>query len=164
MQKIDVTGKLCPEPLIITRRAIKTAAKGESFEVVLDNDIATCNLEDLLRELKLEYKRVDDGARSTLYFALDGATLEIKEESVNCPIPQSEPKGDYIVVIRSECMGSSDDLGTILMRGFINSISEQDILPKTVILYNSGVLVATEGRDTAETMKTLQERGVDIVI
>ncbi len=165
MQKIDVRGKLCPEPLIITRRAIKQADVNEAFEIILDNDIATCNLEELLREMKLPFTRVDNGAESTLLFSLNGdIPLAKNSENIACPIPLDANDGDYVVVISSEGMSSDDELGTILMRGFINSISEQDILPSKIILYNSGVKVCTEGKDTAITLKELTGKGVDIVI
>ncbi len=165
MKTLDVRGKLCPEPLIITKRAIKGADKDELFEVILDNDIATCNLEALLQEMGITFRREDNGNTSTLLFGLNGvlpnSTESSNEELCNIPTPKT---GGYVTVIVSEGMGSTDELGTILMRGFINSLIEQDVLPQTIILYNSGVKVAIKGSDTANSLNELSDAGVDIIL
>ena len=170
MTTIDVKGKKCPEPLIITKRAIRGAKEGDSFVILLDNEVATCNLENFLQEMKIKSLRADEGATSTISFTIGAEPMKAPKISEFCEIPSNsnESKGDYVVVISSEGMGQDKDgsqtLGTILMRGYLNSLVEQDLLPTKIILYNSGVLLACNDSDTIDTMKRLSDIGVDIVL
>ncbi len=58
----------------------------------------------------------------------------------------------------------SDELGKILIRGFLNSLIKQEQLPKHIILYNAGVLLAADGTDTADSLLELENKGVQIVL
>lgn len=167
MKTIDVRGKLCPEPLIITKKAIKAGQQGDSFAVLLDNDVASCNLENYLREMGVEYNTTKQEEIFTIHFTLGGAPLKNVAVEDFCTIPTGRI-GDYVVVLSSAGMGQDKDgsmtLGKILMRGCINSLSQQDVLPKAIIMYNSGVLVAMEGADTVPALKELAAEGVDLLL
>lgn len=166
MKTIDVRGKLCPEPLIITKKAIKVSSQGDNFAVLLDNDIATCNLEDFLWEMGIESQTVKDGALMTIHFTIGGAPVRSIAVEPFCAKPVTN--GDYVVVLASSAMGTDDDgsnkLGKVLMRGFINSLSQQDILPRAIVMYNSGVLTTVKDADTLESLKELSASGVDIIL
>ena len=172
MTTIDVKGKKCPEPLIITKRAIKKAQVGDSFAILLDNEVATCNLEEFLHEMKISTSREDNGDSSLISFTIGAEPIKVPNVSEFCAIPSpsnsNDQKGDYIVVLSSEGMGkdldNSNSLGKMLMIGYLNSLAEQDLLPQKVILYNSGVLLASANADTIGSMKKLSESGVDIIL
>lgn len=69
-----------------------------------------------------------------------------------------------VVVLSSNLMGQGDDtLGKVLMKGFIYALTQQDILPETVILYNSGAFLSSEGSDNLEDFKELEAQGVEIL-
>ena len=57
----------------------------------------------------------------------------------------------------------SEELGQILMKGFIYALTELDELPSTILLYNSGVKLSTEGSNSINDLKTLQAQGVEIL-
>lgn len=166
MKTIDVRGKLCPEPLIITKRAIKTAGEETQFVVLLDNEVATCNLEQLLREMKINFTTKREGESASILFTLDGSEITSVKAEDYCTVPEgvAAPTSSYVVVLSSDSMGANEELGRILVRGFINSLAEQDRLPKTIVLYNSGVLVAKNGADTTASLKSMSEQGVDIIL
>lgn len=167
MKPIDVRGKLCPEPLIITKKAIKAGQKDDSFAVLLDNDVASCNLENYLKEMGIEFNTTKNEDLFTIHFTLGGAPLKSVAVEDFCATPSGRI-GDYVVVLSSAGMGQDKDgsmnLGKILMRGYINSLSQQDRLPKTIIMYNSGVLVTVEGADTVPALKELAAEGVDLLL
>ena len=61
-------------------------------------------------------------------------------------------------------MGEGDEkLGHTLMKGFIYALTEQDMLPKTVLLYNSGAKLSVEGSDSLADLKLLESQGVEIL-
>lgn len=166
MKTIDVRGKLCPEPLIITKKAIKAGHEGDTFSVILDNDIATCNLENFLSEIGIQSQTAKEGAQMTINFTIGGAPVKNSPVEPFCPKPTTN--GYYAVVLSSSAMGhdedNSDKLGKVLMRGFVNSLAQQDILPKAIVMYNSGVLTAVKGADTIEALRELSDAGVDIIL
>lgn len=46
-------------------------------------------------------------------------------------------KKNTVVVLSSSTMGNGDDeLGAILMKGFIYALSQQEELPTTILMYN----------------------------
>ena len=78
--------------------------------------------------------------------------------------PQNQPS-PFTVLIKSDRMGSgNDDLGKILIRGFLNALIKQPQLPTHIILYNGGVLLAVEGTDTATTLYELEQKGIEILL
>ncbi|MHB9038028.1 MAG: DsrE family protein [Armatimonadota bacterium] len=69
-----------------------------------------------------------------------------------------------MILIGSEGMGSSDEkLGHILLGNFLRILGDREVLPKYIILWNSGVKNAAKDSDTLDHLKTLQERGVEII-
>jgi selenium metabolism protein YedF len=71
---------------------------------------------------------------------------------------------ENVVSITSEIMGSgSDELGLLLMQAFINTLTKQDELPKTIIFYNAGVKLCANDSPVIETLKSLENSGVKLL-
>ncbi len=58
----------------------------------------------------------------------------------------------------------NEELGKMLTRSFLNNLINQNRLPSHIVLYNSGVLLATDGTDTANALKELEKKGVQILL
>ena len=54
-------------------------------------------------------------------------------------------------------------LGAVLMKGFIYALTSQEVLPDTILLYNNGAKLSTEGSDSLEDLKLLESQGVEIL-
>ncbi len=54
MQKINAMGKLCPEPVIMTKAEIEKGAS--ELEILVDNDIAVSNVTRLLNNKGFDVK------------------------------------------------------------------------------------------------------------
>jgi selenium metabolism protein YedF len=161
MKQINTCGKLCPAPLILTKKGILDANAGEEIEIIVDNETAFTNLLSYLEELNITPTHTQQGGIFTIKITKPTEIDETVDEVAYCSTNQTT---DYVVVIKSDKMGSGDDtLGSILLRAFINSLQEVESLPTTIILYNSGVNVALKGCDTAESLKVLEDRGVTII-
>ena len=66
--------------------------------------------------------------------------------------PDCRRKG-MVVVLSSNRMGQGDEiLGKLLMKGFVYALTEQDSLPETILLYNSGAYLSCEGSDNVEDL------------
>lgn len=168
MKTIDTRGKLCPEPLILTRRAIAQGVPGDEFEVLTDNETAFSNLRSYLAELGIGFRTESDTIRFTLSEVPAGVGPAAPEPvcaAVELAAGPRVERGDYCVAVTADCMGrGDDDLGKVLLRAFINSLGEAERLPGHMVFYNSGIHVALEGSDTVPALRELETRGVEILV
>ncbi len=60
---VDVTGKVCPYPVIVTLDKLKTLSRSGSLEIITDEPLAIRSVPDEAKRLgfKVEVKRVDKG-------------------------------------------------------------------------------------------------------
>lgn len=160
MKIIDTRGEVCPKPIIMTKKELLNIAIDETFMIYTDNETS---LNNLLRFLKDNAVHTELTERSPFYQikCLKSAhnQSEIPAESY-CSL-----SNDYIVVFKSSKMGEgNDDLGTILIKGFINALKDSDRLPKSMIFYNSGVLLTQESDPLSVTLHELEMMGVSMII
>ncbi|MEG1587266.1 MAG: sulfurtransferase-like selenium metabolism protein YedF [Bacteroidales bacterium] len=160
MQIIDTRGKLCPQPLMMTKRAIEAAHVGDELTVLTNNEIACSNLADYLTELGITFTSSSDGSESKFHFVIP----ETSDKPIACDCMPEALKEGYIVVIKSDKMGEGDEaLGSLLLRAFMNSLIEAPQLPRAIIMYNSGVKIAIRHTDTALSLEKLEEKGVTVI-
>ena len=137
-------------------------------EVHVDNEIAVQNLSKMAKQKNLEYKceKLEEQHYIIKINAeTEGVSIQQKAPAENDKeICYPDRKSNTVVVLSSNQMGNgSEELGQILMKGFIFALTELDELPSTVLLYNSGVKLSTEGSNSIEDLKTLQAQGVEIL-
>ena len=166
--KVDAMGDQCPIPVIKTKKALKEITETTLVEVHVDNEIAVQNLSKMAKQKNLEYKceKLEEQHYIIKINAeAEGVSIQQKAPAENDKeICYPDRKSNTVVVLSSNQMGNgSEELGQILMKGFIFALTELDELPSTVLLYNSGVKLSTEGSNTIEDLKTLQAQGVEIL-
>lgn len=65
----------------------------------------------------------------------------------------------------SEFLGSgNDELGSLLMRGYLYSLTELDTKPQRLIFMNSAVRLTVRGADTLQDLQKLEQAGVEILV
>ena len=89
----------------------------------------------------------------------DLISIEIKKgENVIIEEKKQDELEDKCIFISSNKMGKgNDELGEILMKGFIYTLTESKPYPKSILLVNSGVKLSTENYDTVGNLKILEE-------
>jgi selenium metabolism protein YedF len=158
MEIINVLGKPCPIPVIEAKKALRKAAPGETVRVLVDNDISRQNLEKMAAGL---------GCPSAFEVQGDGNILVSITAAVTAgpaasPVLAGGGQG-LVVAVGKNTMGAGDDeLGAILIKGFIYSLTELDTPPETLLFFNSGVRLSTEGSGSIGDLKTLEARGTII--
>ena len=166
--KVDAMGDQCPIPVIKTKKALGEIKETTLVEVHVDNEIAVQNLSKMAKQKNLEYKceKLEEQHYIIKINAeAEGVSIQQKAPAENDKeICYPDRKSNTVVVLSSNQMGNgSEELGQILMKGFIFALTELDELPNTVLLYNSGVKLSTEGSNSIEDLKTLQAQGVEIL-
>lgn len=161
METLDATGMACPLPVIKTKKLL---AEHDAVETIVDNEIATQNLKKLADQLGYGYQCAKESAKKyTVVITKDAQHQEpiahdASEEQTLATAPDA-----YTVVIDTDVMGrGSDELGRTLIKSFIYSLTEQDVIPQKVICYNGGVHFTCEGSDALEDLKGLADKGVEI--
>lgn len=164
MITVNAMGDNCPIPVIKTKKAMQTLTGPDTVEVLVDNEIAVRNVSKMasaqggqVRSEKLgekEYK-----VTIQMQGAPEGSAPETENET--CTPNQ---RGNTIVVISSDRMGSgNDELGKVLIKGFIFAVTQLDVLPRKMLFYNGGATLTTEGSDSLEDLKSLEAQGVEIL-
>jgi selenium metabolism protein YedF len=158
MNIINVLGKPCPIPVIEAKKALRKAASGEAVQVLVDNDISRQNLEKMAKGL---------GCPSSFEKQADGNILVTITNSPEvsaapCTVPAGG-NGSLVVAIGKNTMGQGDDeLGAILIKAFIYSLTELDTPPETLLFFNSGIKLTTEGSNVIADLRTLESGGTII--
>lgn len=167
--KVDAMGDQCPIPVIKTKKALDKITEQSLVEVHVDNEIAVQNLSKMAKQKNLEYT-CDKIDNQHYVIKIKAEANNTKSQEVNVEENKQEEvcypdrKTNTVVVLSSNKMGEgNDELGQILMKGFIFALTELEELPSTVLLYNSGVKLSTEGSNSINDLKTLQAQGVEIL-
>ena len=72
---------------------------------------------------------------------------------------------DEVLVIASNKMGHGDDkLGEILIKSFIHVLTENETIPKTIVFYNSGVLLTSADSACLDDLKLMEKNGAEILL
>ena len=155
MITVNAMGDNCPIPVIKTKKAMEALTGPETIEVLVDNEIAVQNVTKMATsaggkvtsEKKAEKEYV-------VTIEMEGAMVaEVEADDDNT-----------VVVVSSDRMGSgNDELGKVLIKGFIFAVTQLDKLPKTMLFYNGGATLTTEGSDSLEDLKSLEAQGVEIM-
>lgn len=171
MMKVDAMGKDCPIPVIMTKKAIAELGAESQVEVFVDNAIAVQNVTKLAISQGGEVENVQLGeAEYKVVITMKekesvGADEKVDaSEAVEEAVQYAPVEDNTVMAFASDLMGSgNDDLGKVLMKGFIFAVSQLEELPKTMLFYNGGATLTSEGSDSIADLQHLQEEGVEIL-
>ena len=155
MITVNAMGDNCPIPVIKTKKAIAALTGPETIEVLVDNEIAVQNVT----------KMASGSGGKVTSEKLGDAEFKVTIEMEGAPAAEDDAEDDNtVVVISSDRMGTgNDELGKVLIKGFIFAVTQLDKLPKTMLFYNGGATLTTEGSDSLEDLKSLEAQGVEIM-
>lgn len=159
---VDARGKVCPEPLIMTKKALKGLVPGQKMQVIVDNETAKNNVTRFLADNNMPALCTERNGVFSLHVNKTGGEL-VKPDAASYCSPGIA--GSNVIVIAGDKMGDGpDELGTILIKAFVNTIKETSPLPEKIIFYNSGVLLAAEGSPLIPSLNELEKSGVTILV
>lgn len=171
--QIDAKGKQCPLPVIEAKNAMQGMTEAGTVEVAVDNEIAVQNLTKMANHKGLTATSKKKSEQEyTVWIEVtedfvknntsDNKDAQAEEAEEIC-IPDTRKK-KTVVVLGADHMGEGDEkLGKTLMKGFIYALTQLDELPQTVLLFNSGAYLSSEGSDSVEDLKSLEAQGVEVI-
>lgn len=172
---VDARGMACPKPVLEAKKALKEMTEG-TLEVLVDNHIAVQNLSKLASysNIPVSSEKLEDGNFKVIFRVKESQGVKENQsdsgsreddslqDEPSCT-PDSRRRG-CVVVISSDRMGEgNDELGHVLIKSFIYALTQLDELPETILLYNGGAVLSTEGSESLEDLKLLEAQGVEIM-
>ncbi len=157
---VDARGLPCPQPVVLTRNALQ-----ESSEVttIVDSTTAQENVTRMAEKAgcTVQVEQHDDG----IYLHIRKAQTSEKSDVSGYEVACQTSAGPLVVVIPSEFMGRGEheELGRVLVRGFLHTLGEVQPLPDTIIFFNSGVKLVVEGSPALDDLRNLCDQGVTIL-
>lgn len=166
---VDARGEQCPIPVVRAKKAL-SALKGEGvITVLVDNEIAVQNLTKMANyeQKEVSSRKLEENSFEVVILSKEEngqkAVQETEEQStpeVSC-IP--DRRGSTVIAVDANVMGrGNDELGKVLIKGFIYAVTQLEELPETMLFYNGGAELTTEGSDSLEDLKSLEAQGVVI--
>ena len=157
---VDVRGLACPQPVIRTRNAMREA--DEIVTLVTGRD----QVDNVLRLAEragwqTRWEAQADGYAVHLAKQAQASEPELTPDLLACNLPTA----GAVVVLASDRMGrGEDELGGILIRSFVYTLTQVEPRPKTLVLYNTGVRLAVEGSPVLDDLHKLAAEGVEILV
>lgn len=160
---VNAVGDQCPIPVVKATQALKGVTEAGTVEVHVDNEIAVQNLTRLASGKGL--KSFAEKKEEKLFVVTITVEGPISDDGTDgSGACGTDKRGNTVVAIASDHMGhGNDELGKILMKGFIFALSQLEELPKTILFYNGGASITTEGSASLEDLKSMEAQGVEIL-
>ena len=150
-----------------TKNAIKELNGPGTVEVLVDNEIAVQNLTKMAvqKGYEIQSQKLEEQKYQVIMTVGEGGEgMEKQEDTAEETVCIPDSRNHKIVVISSGRMGEgNDELGEVLMKGFIYALTQQDELPETILFYNGGAPFTCEGSPALEDLKQLEAQGVEIL-
>ncbi len=159
-KELDARGLACPKPVVMAKKALDGIEEG-SITIAVDNETAVENLSRLAESVGSKPQIKKDGKVSYI-------TIEKKKGNQACQaetaFTSDTPQGKgLLIMISSDMLGTGDEeLGTLLMKNYIYSLTQADIKPATLIFVNKGVSLAISGSQSLDDLKKLEKSGTEI--
>ncbi|MDB8790793.1 sulfurtransferase-like selenium metabolism protein YedF [Romboutsia sp. 1001216sp1] len=154
--EIDARGLACPKPVINTKKELDKLENGV-IRVTVDNTMAKENIIKLSKSSNCESSVLREEEDLIVVEIIKGENIKIEEGTkVNLD--------NKCIFISSDKMGQgNDELGEVLIKGYIYTLTETKPYPKHIVFVNSGVKLTTVNEATVENLKILENNGVEIL-
>jgi len=168
MQKtVDARGLACPQPVILTRRAMREEGVTEIVTIV-DSETSRRNVSRMAERegyrVAVEERGDEALLRLTRPSAAPGARVEAVASASTAVGRATPAAGPLVLLVAADTLGrGKEELGGILMRSFFHTLGEVEPLPDTIVFLNSGVRLAAEGSPLLEDLAALVDRGVQVL-
>jgi len=157
---VDAKGKACPQPVIMTKKALDSIKCGRVITLV-DNEIASQNVQKLAKSMGFSHTIEE---KDGIYRIIIEKTADIEQETE----PEAEARvelsdSDYCILVTKKTLGTGpDELGSLLISGFFIALGQAAKLPRNIFFINEGVYLASQGSKYLDQLRDLEQKGVII--
>lgn len=153
MNTIDCRGQQCPQPVVQVRRQM-LAAPVTSLRVLVSDSAARDNVSRLAS---------GQGYQVNIEPFEGAFRLELTPGERPAGTSAGTVNGPTVGFIASDQMGSGDpQLGQILMKNFLFTLTEGDKAPDLMLFVNGGARLTVAGSELLDALHKLADSGTDI--
>ncbi len=160
MEILDFMGKVCPLPVMGTKKYVDANPDCQHVDICVDNMAAVENVRRFLENHGFVVTVNESDGR----FVMSGE----KSGTVRLPagnLTDRAASSRILVMITSDRMGQGDDeLGRALMRNFIFTLKEMGSDLWRILILNAGVKLAVEGSESLDDLCELERSGVIVMV
>ena len=162
MNIIDCKGLACPMPVIKTKKYFDLEDSKEAL-VIVDNEVAKNNILRLAKGINLNSSFIEEEGLYKIQLSR-GEIKDVKVSNANEGLDNISVPSAPTILVATNLLGNGDDrLGETLMKVYINTLVESEILPENLIFINGGVKLTCTGSDVLDSLNSLKEKGVNII-
>ncbi|MGV8145989.1 MAG: sulfurtransferase-like selenium metabolism protein YedF [Alkaliphilus sp.] len=159
-KEVDGRGLECPLPVINTKKALEGITEG-IITTVVDNAVAKENIVRLAKSMTYKVNIAERQGNYHIDIFKNQPQMNVDIMDIS---KKTKYKKDLTILITKDCFGDgAKQLGEVLMKGYLYTLTEVDPKPKTIIFLNSGVNLVIEGSNSLNNIEKLQESGVEII-
>lgn len=165
MIQVNAMGDACPIPVVKTKNAIRDLNGAGTVETLVDNEIAVQNLQKMAKQkgYGVKAEKLGEHQFKVTMTIGEGDAMPAQNEPETCLVKPAGEKNTVVVIRRAQMGDGSEELGKALLKGFLYALSQQDVLPKTILFYNGGAAITCDGSASLEDLKNLEAMGVEIL-
>ncbi len=168
MMMIDALGQPCPIPVVKAKQALAALPPdGGVVEVLVDNAVACENLAKMAKGMghDCETKTLEPGKHLVTLTARGGGAGGGAAALPAAARTRGDGLPGLVVAVGGDHMGrGSEELGKILIKGFIFALSQRETPPAAVLFFNSGVRLVLDGANTVEDVRALVDKGSRVLV
>ena len=150
---LDCRGQQCPLPVVQVRRQL-LAAPDAALQVLVSDSAARDNVGRLASSRGYQMVVTETGGA----FRLDLTPVAPAAGQAAAPAG-----GPTVVLVTSDQLGQGDpQLGLLLMKNFLFTLTEGDTAPDLMLFVNGGARLTVAGSEVLEPLHKLAASGTDI--
>ena len=157
--KIDAKGLVCPQPVVLSKKALAEIESGEVV-VCVDNETARNNIKRMAENEGCTVN-VKDGCDG---FELQITKVSLSEVSRGLVAEKKVVEETMVYLFDSDFIGNNRELGKVLVNGFLNAITSLPKRKSKIIFISNGVKLTIKGSYVLDTLSKLKHSGFEILI
>ncbi len=158
-REVDARGLSCPVPVLKTKEALEKIDEGV-ITVLVDNQ-ASCENVRRFAESQGCAVEVSDKEGTFVLTIAKGYTCSLPSTEGSQELRKQGEEG-VTFLITSDSIGPEEELGSLLMRAFIATLTEASRLPKRILFLNRGVFLTLTTSSVLEPLRELEKSGVEL--
>ncbi|MBE6052764.1 MAG: sulfurtransferase-like selenium metabolism protein YedF [Clostridium sartagoforme] len=163
MNIIDCKGLACPMPVIKTKKYFDLEDSKEAL-VIVDNEVAKNNVLRLAKGINLNSSYIEEEGLYKIQLSREEITVGKVSEEAEKSVENTYVPLAPTILVSTNLLGNGDDrLGETLMKVYINTLAEAEILPENLMFINGGVKLTCSGSDVLDSLNVMKEKGVNII-
>ena len=153
MVTVNAMGKLCPEPVVMTRAELERGAS--EIEVLVDNDIAASNVTRLLEGRGFQVQAQRNGEERRLTAKRTG----------DAPAAAHAGGSMLAVLVTGKTLGRNDEaLGEVLIKAFLGTLTKLTTPPAVIAFMNEGVKLTLADSSACDHIKDMEKAGTKVLV